>query len=75
VRLSSEFSNVGDGFVFFLLWCLWRERNDRNFEDRERTVVEQKSLFFKTLYHWTVVLDYLNFLSFHYFLDIFSLSI
>jgi hypothetical protein len=19
-----------------LLWCLWRERNDRNFEDRER---------------------------------------
>jgi hypothetical protein len=33
------------------LWCLWKERNDRSFEDRERTVVELKSFFFKTRYH------------------------
>jgi hypothetical protein len=31
------------------------ERNDRSFEDRERTLEEIKSLFSKTLYFWTVV--------------------
>jgi hypothetical protein len=54
-----------------LLWCFWRERNDRSFEDCERTVVDLKSFFFKTLYHWTTALD-LNLLSFHDFLDLFS---
>lgn len=48
------------------------ERNDRNFEDREKTVVELKS-FFKTLCHKTTALD-LNLLSFHDFLELFSLS-
>jgi hypothetical protein len=33
-----------------LLWCLWREKNDRCFEDREKTSEELKSLFFNTLY-------------------------
>jgi hypothetical protein len=51
-----------------LLWCLWRERNDRNFEDCERMVVEIKSFFFNTLYHGTVVLDYPHFLGSHDFL-------
>jgi hypothetical protein len=55
-----------------LLWCLWRERNDRSFEDNERMVAELKSFFFITLYRWTVALD-LNLLSFHDFLDLFSL--
>jgi hypothetical protein len=50
------------------------EGNDRNFEDRERTVVKLKSFFFNSLYHWTVALDYLNLLGFQYFLDIFYLS-
>jgi hypothetical protein len=35
-----------------ILWCLWRERNDRRFEDRERILEELKSLFFITLYFW-----------------------
>jgi hypothetical protein len=38
-----------------LLCCLWREKNDKSFEDCERTVVELKSLFFTTLYLWTIV--------------------
>jgi hypothetical protein len=29
-----------------LMWCLWRERNDRSFEDQERTLEELKSFFF-----------------------------
>jgi hypothetical protein len=42
-----------------LLWCLWRERNDINFEDRD--------YFFKTLYFWTIAFD--SFLvSYHDFL-------
>jgi hypothetical protein len=32
------------------VWYIWRERNVRNFEDRERMVVELKALFFNTLY-------------------------
>jgi len=30
-----------------LMWCLWRERNDRSFENRERTLVDLKALFFE----------------------------
>jgi hypothetical protein len=36
-----------------LFWCLWREINDKNFEDRERTPGEIQSLFYKTLDVWT----------------------
>jgi hypothetical protein len=37
-----------------LLWCLWREMNDKSFEDRERSLEKLKSLFFfYTLYLWT----------------------
>jgi hypothetical protein len=28
-----------------LMWCIWRERNDRSFEDSERTVAELKAFF------------------------------
>jgi Ca2+/Na+ antiporter len=37
-----------------ILWCLWGEMNDRSFEDQEMTMDEILSLFFKTLYLWTV---------------------
>ena len=29
-----------------LMWCLWRERNDRSFEDFERTLLDLKLFFF-----------------------------
>jgi hypothetical protein len=38
-----------------LMWCLWRERNGRSFEDCERTIVELKLLFFRTLLDWMSV--------------------
>jgi hypothetical protein len=38
-----------------LIWCLWRERNDRQFEDKERTIEELISFFFYSLYFWTAV--------------------
>jgi hypothetical protein len=37
----------------WLLWCLWKERNDRSLEYYERTLEEIKSFFFRTLYLWT----------------------
>jgi hypothetical protein len=47
---------------------IWRKRDDRSFEDRERTLEEIKSLFFKTLYLWTIAYVYSDFLVFFFFL-------
>lgn len=38
---------------FYLLWYLWKERNNISFEDCERMLVEVKSFFFYTLCLWT----------------------
>jgi hypothetical protein len=35
-----------------LMWCIWRERNSRSFEDCERTTIELKAIVFKSLYVW-----------------------
>ena len=39
-----------------VMWCIWRERNARHFEDCELTIPELKLLFFQTLYEWVVSL-------------------
>jgi hypothetical protein len=57
-----------------LMWYFWMERNDRSFEDCERTMLELKSFFFNTLYYWAATLDYPILLGFHNFLTFFSLS-
>jgi hypothetical protein len=52
-----------------LMWCLWRERNARTFEDCERNVLELKLVFFRTLFDWmttTGLLSFLSFLEFFY---------
>jgi hypothetical protein len=51
----------------YLSWYIWREINYRSFEDSEKTMVNLKSFFFNTFYHWAVTLDFLNFLRFHDF--------
>jgi hypothetical protein len=36
-----------------LFWCLWKEVNDKNFEDRERRTLDDiLFMFFDTLYFW-----------------------
>jgi hypothetical protein len=35
-----------------LMWCLWRERNLRSFEDTEMGIPDLKLPFFWTLYDW-----------------------
>jgi hypothetical protein len=54
-----------------LLLCLWREQNDRNFEDQERTIDELKA-FFYSLFSWTAAFLALLVISFNDFLILFS---
>jgi hypothetical protein len=57
-----------------LLWCLCRERNDRQFEDKERTTEELISFFFHSLYSWSAAFLALLSFSFNDFLVLFYSS-
>ena len=57
----------------YLMWCIWKERNDRIFEDSERTVVELKAFFFNTLYQWMVAYECFHISSFHALFGLFFL--
>ena len=37
---------------YCLMWCLWRERNNRSFEDTERIIPDLKLYFLRTLLDW-----------------------
>ena len=52
-----------------LMWCLWRERNSRCFEDNEISIPKLKLFFFKTLLDWLSILQNQSFSSFLDFLD------
>jgi hypothetical protein len=59
-----------------LFWCLWREKNNRSFEDLESALEEIYPLFYHMLlYLWTMA--YVHSLSFSFddFLTRFSRSI
>jgi hypothetical protein len=57
-----------------LMWCLWRECKDRQFEDKEITIDDLISFFFHSLYSWSAAfLTPLTF-SFNDFLVLFSTS-
>jgi hypothetical protein len=36
------------------MWCIWRERNARSFDDRENGLLDLKKLVLQTLYSWRV---------------------
>jgi hypothetical protein len=57
-----------------LLWCLWRERNNRPFADKERTIEELISFFFHSLYSWTAAFLASLVISFNDFFVLFSSS-
>jgi hypothetical protein len=40
-----------------LLWCLWKERNDRIFKDRKRTLAELQSLLFNSFHDFLVLIS------------------
>jgi len=57
-----------------LFLCVWKERNNRYFEDLERSLEDILSSFFHTLYLWTVAFVSPLSLSFGDFLVCFLLS-
>jgi hypothetical protein len=57
-----------------LIWCLWREHNDRQFEDKEKTIEELISFFYYSLYSWTAAFLAPLVISFNDFLVMFSSS-
>jgi hypothetical protein len=57
-----------------ILWCVWKERNDRCFEDLERSLEEILASFFHMLYLWTVAFVSPLSFTFDEFLVRFSLS-
>ena len=52
-----------------LMWCIWRERNNRHFKDLERSVSDLKLFFFKTLLDWVTMLGFRSFSPVHDFMD------
>jgi hypothetical protein len=54
--------------------CLWREMNDRSFENRDKTLEEIKSLFFNTLYLRIAAFVSPLVISYHDFLVLFASS-
>ena len=52
-----------------LMGCLWRKRNSRCYEDIERSILDLKLFFFRTLVDWLFALQKQSFSSFIDFLD------
>jgi hypothetical protein len=52
-----------------LMWCIWRERNARNFENRETSVEELKKIIFNSFYTWIAAHNCFLFSSFSDFLN------
>ena len=50
-------NNISWMAVSRLMWCIWLEQNNWCFEDSERTVIDLKLLFFKTLLYWMSVVE------------------
>jgi hypothetical protein len=54
---SGRFGNSESGAIWkaiphCLMWCLWRERNNRTFSGEEQSIPALKFPFLQTLYDW-----------------------
>ena len=52
-----------------VMWCLWRERNARTFEDCERNILDLKILFLRTLFDWMAATSLFSFSNLLEFFD------
>ena len=52
-----------------VLWCIWRERNDRTFEGCERNILDLKILLLRTLFDWMTATSLFSFSNFLEFFD------
>jgi hypothetical protein len=55
-----------------LLWCIWRERNARLFEDVETPMVELRKRLLNNLYSWIAPHHSLSVFTFVDFLNLLS---
>jgi len=55
-----------------LMWCLWRERNARYFEDIEASMLELRKRLLNTLYIWVAAHLSLSVFTYADFLNLFS---
>jgi hypothetical protein len=55
-----------------LMWCLWRERNARSFDDKEIGLLELKRRMLQTLFTWRVAWNTTQASTFAEFLDLCS---
>jgi len=55
-----------------LMWCIWRERNARLFENVETSMVEIRKRLLNTLYIWIASHHCLNVFTYVDFLNLFS---
>jgi hypothetical protein len=58
--------------VLCLMWCLWREKNARHFEDVETSMKELRKLLVKMLHLWIAAHHSLIVSIFAYFLNLCS---
>jgi hypothetical protein len=64
--------NVWRTALLCLRWSIWRERNAKWFEDREKTKEELKNILVKSLFSWTVAYNISQFYNFSEFVDFYS---
>ena len=57
------------------MWCLWRERNSRFFEDNKRIMSDLKLFLFRTLMDWLSALSNHSFFSVLDLLDLYNFCI
>jgi hypothetical protein len=60
---------VWNAIPLCLMWLLWRERNQRAFEDSERHSMELKLILIRTLMEWTAAVSSRSFPSVFAFID------
>jgi hypothetical protein len=56
----------------YLMWCLWKEQNARNFEDCEIGLINLNKLAIQTLFMWRVTIQSMSECSYSDFLDMCS---
>ena len=57
---QGQFGHHHNGYVsivvpYCLVWCIWKERDSRCFEDNEHSLPNLKLFFFRTLMDWLSV--------------------
>uniref|UniRef100_A0A2N9HAP6 Reverse transcriptase zinc-binding domain-containing protein n=1 Tax=Fagus sylvatica TaxID=28930 RepID=A0A2N9HAP6_FAGSY len=58
IRGKSKAGKIWKMVPHCLMWCLWQERNDRTFKEKERTIPALKLHFLHTLLNWSKAISF-----------------